>query len=190
MSISWVTVGTPLPSGPVRVAVTDLGVAAVSFAGETVTGVPGRVGLPDCADEARAQTVVARLADYFQGRSRAPGLPVDWRFTSGPHRVVLQTLLAEVPYGATITYGELARRSGVFDELTEVGGVAARAVGQMMGANPLALLVPCHRVVAADGLGGFGGGPLGIETKRWLLTLEGVLPATLDWNGPDPAVLP
>ncbi|GAA2129190.1 methylated-DNA--[protein]-cysteine S-methyltransferase [Kitasatospora kazusensis] len=187
MSISWVTVGTPLPSGPVRLAVTDLGVAACSFAGESVAGVPGRAGTPDCTDEARARTVAARLDEYFQGRSRTFALPIDWRFTSGPHRVVLQTLLAEVPYGATITYGELARRSGVFDDLAGVGGVAARAVGQMMGANPLALLVPCHRVVAADGLGGFGGGPLGMEIKRWLLTLEGVLPATLDWDGPDAA---
>lgn len=52
-----------------------------------------------------------------------------------------------------------------------------------MGANPLSLIVPCHRVVASDGLGGFGSGPLGLEIKRWLLTLEGVLPPTLDWNG-------
>jgi len=182
MSISWVTVGTPLPSGPIRLAVTPLGVAAASYSGESVGGVPA--GTPPCADEEKAGLVTARLGEYFAGLRRELGLPIDWRFATGPHRTVLQTLLAEVPYGATITYGELAARSGVFDELPDAGGVAARTVGQMMGANPLALLVPCHRVVASDGLGGFGGGPRGLEIKRWLLTLEGVLPPTLDWNGP------
>lgn len=184
MSLSWVTVETPLPSGPLHLAVTALGVAAVSYSGESVTGVPGRVGEPRCTDEAKAGTVAARLEAFFQGRSKELGLPIDWRFASGPHRTVLQTLLADVPYGSTITYGELASRSEVFEELSDTGGIAARTVGQMMGANPLALLVPCHRVVASDGLGGFGGGPRGMEIKRWLLTLEGVLPPTLDWNGP------
>ncbi|WP_441245433.1 methylated-DNA--[protein]-cysteine S-methyltransferase [Kitasatospora sp. McL0602] len=181
MSISWLTVETPLPSGPLRFAVTETGVAAVSFEGEPV-GWP--TGAPRCTDGRRAGAVTARVADYFAGRSRGLALPVDWRFTSGPHRTVLQALHAHVPYGETITYGGLAARSGVFDDLNDTGGLAARTVGQMMHANPLALLVPCHRVVAADGLGGFFGGPLGLETKRWLLTLEGVLPPTLDWTGP------
>jgi methylated-DNA-[protein]-cysteine S-methyltransferase len=184
MPISWVTVETPLPSGPIRLAVTPLGVAACSYLGEPGFGVSGAVGVPRCTDEQRVGLVTARLGEYFAGRRRELGLPIDWRLTSGPHRTVLETLLAQVPYGDTITYGELASRSGVFEDFQDAGGVAARTVGQMMGANPLALLVPCHRVVAADGLGGFGGGTRGLEIKRWLLMLEGVLPPTLDWNGP------
>ncbi|WP_405018004.1 methylated-DNA--[protein]-cysteine S-methyltransferase [Kitasatospora sp. NBC_00070] len=184
MSISWVTVPTPLPSGPLRLAVTEQGVAAVSYHGDAIGGVPGRVGTPECADESRAGLVRARLAEYFDGRRTELGLPIDWRFTTGPHRTVLQTLTAQAGYGQTLTYGELGARSGVFEDFTDGGWTAARTVGKMMGANPLCLLVPCHRVVASDGLGGFGGGPRGLEIKRWLLTLEGVLPPTLDWNGP------
>ncbi|MFC8454906.1 methylated-DNA--[protein]-cysteine S-methyltransferase [Kitasatospora sp. NPDC057223] len=179
MSISWLTVGTPLPSGPMQVTVTPAGVVATGYAvSET-----GPQALP-CTDQVKIDAVTGRITEYLAGERREPGLPLDWSRASGPHLVVLRTLLAEVPYGKTITYGELAARSGVFDDITEPG-LAARTVGQMMAANPLPLLVPCHRVVAADGIGGFGGGRVGIDVKRWLLTLEGVLEPTLDWNGPD-----
>ncbi|WP_371497823.1 methylated-DNA--[protein]-cysteine S-methyltransferase [Kitasatospora sp. NBC_00374] len=181
MEISWVAVDTPLPSGPMQLAVTPLGVALSSYVGESSAGLP--IGVPRCTDERKVEAVRSRLAEYFAGRRRELGLPIDWRFASGPHRVVLQRLLADTGYGRTVTYGELAASSGVFEDVVEPG-LAARTVGQMMGANPLPLLVPCHRVVAADGIGGFGGGPSGIEVKRWLLTLEGVLPPTLDWDGP------
>ncbi|MFE6051146.1 methylated-DNA--[protein]-cysteine S-methyltransferase [Kitasatospora sp. NPDC056446] len=174
--MSWLTVPTPLPSGPMHIAVTPLGVAAAGYGG---TG--GEV--PPCTDEPKITAVTERIGAYLAGRTRELGLPIDWTLSSGPHRVVLQTLLREVPYGRTVTYGELAARSGVFEDVTEPG-LAARTVGQMMAANPVPLLVPCHRVVAADGIGGFGGGRVGIDVKRWLLTLEGVLEPTLDWNGP------
>jgi methylated-DNA-[protein]-cysteine S-methyltransferase len=82
---------------------------------------------------------------------------------------VLQALY-EIPYGKVVTYGELAARSGT--------GVPARGIGSIMGANPLPIVVPCHRVVAGNGLGGFSGG-VGVETKRWLLTHEGYLQPTL-----------
>ena len=59
--------------------------------------------------------------------------------------------------------------------------IPARAVGQIMGSNPIPVIVPCHRVVASDGLGGYSGGA-GPEVKRWLLILEGSLPPTLDWT--------
>ncbi|MET8697425.1 methylated-DNA--[protein]-cysteine S-methyltransferase [Kitasatospora sp. NPDC004723] len=174
--MSWLTVDTPLPSGPLHVAVTAQGVAAVGYL--------GREGeLPRCADESKIAAVTGRVGEYLAGRRRQLDLPIDWSLSTGPHRAVLQTLLYEVPFGRTITYGELAARSGVFGEVEEPG-LAARTVGQMMAANPVALLVPCHRVVAADGIGGFGGGRVGIDVKRWLLTLEGVLEPTLDWNGP------
>ncbi|MFD8594780.1 methylated-DNA--[protein]-cysteine S-methyltransferase [Kitasatospora sp. NPDC059646] len=181
MELSWVTVRTPLPSGPMRFGVTADGVAAVTYAGEVFAGRP--VGVPECRDERKRALVEARVGEYFAGRRRELELPIDWRFASGPQLTVLRCLWAEVGYGRTVTYGELAARSGVFEGVNEPG-VPARTVGQMMGANPLPLLVPCHRVVAADGLGGFGGSWHGVEVKRWLLTLEGVLPPTLDWSGP------
>jgi methylated-DNA-[protein]-cysteine S-methyltransferase len=86
------------------------------------------------------------------------------------HRHALETLSAVAPYGVTVTYGELGRLAGVDDP---------RDVGVMMATNPLPLIVPCHRVVAADGLGGYGGG---LELKRRLLELEGALPARLDFG--------
>ncbi|MFF0293278.1 methylated-DNA--[protein]-cysteine S-methyltransferase [Kitasatospora sp. NPDC004615] len=181
MELSWVTVATPLPSGPMKFGVTADGVAAATYAGETFAGRP--VGVPECGDARKRSLVEARVGEYFAGRRTELELPIDWRFTTGPQLAVLRCLLTEVPYGRTTTYGELATRSGVFDDLPEPG-LPARTVGQMMGANPLPLLVPCHRVVAADGLGGFGGAWHGVEVKRWLLTLEGVLPPTLDWSGP------
>ena len=178
MTISWITVDTPLPSGPMRVAVTPRGVVAACYLADDA----GPRSEP-CTDPAKIDAVTGRITEYLAGKRRTLDLPIDWSRAGGPHRSVLAALLAAVPYGQTITYGELAARSGVFEDITEPG-VAARAVGQMMAANPVPLLVPCHRVVAADGLGGFGGGRVGIEVKRWLLTLEGVLEPTLDWNGP------
>ncbi|MEV6976144.1 methylated-DNA--[protein]-cysteine S-methyltransferase [Kitasatospora sp. NPDC093806] len=174
--MSWLAVETPLPSGPLHVAVTPRGVAAVGYLGLAAE-------LPRCTDESKIAAVTGRVGEYLAGRRRELDLPIDWSLSGGPHRTVLQALLREVPYGRTITYGELAVRSGVFGDVDEPG-LAARTVGQMMAANPVALLVPCHRVVAADGIGGFGGGRVGIDVKRWLLTLEGVLEPTLDWNGP------
>ena len=78
-----------------------------------------------------------------------------------------------VRYGDTITYGELAELSGT--------GVPARAIGGIMAANPVPIIIPCHRVVASDGLGGYSGGEPGrhLETKRWLLENEGALPPSL-----------
>ncbi|MFJ8470432.1 methylated-DNA--[protein]-cysteine S-methyltransferase [Kitasatospora sp. NPDC094011] len=175
-SVSWLTVPTPLPSGPMQIGVTPLGVAAAGY------GVRADAA-PPCTDPAKSDAVTERIGAYLAGRTRELGLPIDWSLSSGPHRTVLRTLWEQVPYGRTVTYGELAARSGVFEDITEPG-LAARTVGQMMAANPVALLVPCHRVVAADGIGGFGGGRVGIEVKRWLLTLEGVLEPTLDWTGP------
>ncbi|MFC1416328.1 methylated-DNA--[protein]-cysteine S-methyltransferase [Streptacidiphilus cavernicola] len=182
MAVSWFTVPTPLPSGPVRVGVTADGVVAASF--DAGHGVPPGGDVLRAADEGKAALVTERFAEFFAGRRREFDLPVDWRSTSGPQRAVLQTLHRTVGFGETITYGQLASRSGVFEEEAAQGGLAARAVGSIMGSNPVFLLVPCHRVVAADGIGGFGGGAVGMEVKRWLLTLEGVLEPTLDWNGP------
>ncbi len=95
-------------------------------------------------------------------------------------RQVLGVLFETVGYGQTVSYGTLARRARSDGRTT---ALPARAVGRIMGSNPIPVVVPCHRVVAADGLGGYSGGQ-GLEVKRWLLVLEGALPPTLDWASP------
>ncbi|MGW4276047.1 methylated-DNA--[protein]-cysteine S-methyltransferase [Streptomyces seoulensis] len=110
-----------------------------------------------------------QLEAYFAGERRDFELPLDWSLISGFNRQVLRELASGVPYGQVVGYGDLARRVGQPQ--------AAQAVGVAMGSNPLPLVVPCHRVVESDGgIGGFGGG---LETKRTLLALEGVLPEPL-----------
>jgi methylated-DNA-[protein]-cysteine S-methyltransferase len=115
----------------------------------------------------RARVAAAQLEEYLAGERHAFDVELDWNGVDERHRNVLETLVAAAPFGRTVTYGELGRRAGESDP---------RDVGQMMASNPLPLVVPCHRVVAADGLGGYGGG-LGL--KRRLLELEGVLPPRL-----------
>jgi methylated-DNA-[protein]-cysteine S-methyltransferase len=111
-------------------------------------------------DETRQQ-----LADYFAGRRRAFALPLAPHGTAFQRRV--WEALARLGWGETVSYAELARRAGV--------PRSARAVGAANGRNPLPIVVPCHRVIGADGtLTGFGGG---VETKAWLLAHEGAWPA-------------
>ena len=119
-----------------------------------------------------------QLAEYFAGQRKEFDLPIDWTGTSPAQRQVLDVLYRTVGYGDTVTYGELAQRA-----VAGPDGVSlpARAIGGIMGSNPIPVVVPCHRVVAGNGLGGYSGGT-GIEVKRWLLIYEGALPATLDWT--------
>ncbi|MGC9381807.1 methylated-DNA--[protein]-cysteine S-methyltransferase [Streptomyces sp. MH13] len=112
---------------------------------------------------------IRQVEAYFAGRLRDFDLPLDWSLISGFNRQVLRELASGVPFGSVVGYGDLADRVG------QPG--AAQAVGTAMGANPLPVVVPCHRVVERDGgIGGFGGG---VDTKRQLLALEGVLPEPL-----------
>ena len=122
------------------------------------------------------QTALGQLREYFAGQRRDFDLPLDWphlELTMKPTTAAVLTALMAVSYGETVTYAELARRSGT--------GIPARAIGSIMAANPWPIIVPCHRVVAADGLGGYSGGEPGreLETKRWLLETEGALPPVL-----------
>lgn len=123
--------------------------------------------------DATVQAAVDQITDYLSGRRQEFDLPLDLATLQGSTRTVLLTLWETVGYGETITYGDLAARSG--------SGVPARGIGSIMGANPIPLIIPCHRVVAHDGLGGYSGGDRGhgLETKRWLLELEGALPPML-----------
>jgi len=104
-----------------------------------------------------------QLTEYFTGTRTTFDIPLDAAGSEFERRV--WDLLRAIPYGATTTYGELAKRLGSTKE--------ARAVGAANGTNPIPIIVPCHRVIGANGdLIGFGGG---IERKRWLLQHEGAL---------------
>ncbi|MGH9380149.1 MAG: methylated-DNA--[protein]-cysteine S-methyltransferase [Thermoanaerobaculia bacterium] len=118
-------------------------------------------------DDARCEPVARQLAEYFAGRRRHFDLTLAPEGT-GFQRDVWRALTG-IPYGRTVSYGELARRLSRPD--------ASRAVGRANGANPIPVVVPCHRVVGADGdLTGYGGG---LDRKRFLLGLEGALPQPL-----------
>jgi methylated-DNA-[protein]-cysteine S-methyltransferase len=109
--------------------------------------------------------IAARLRAYFAGDLGAlDGIPI--RFDGGtPFQREVWEALRTIPLGETISYAELARRVG--------RPHAYRAVGSANGQNPIGVVVPCHRVIAADGtLGGYGGG---LDRKRWLLAHEGAL---------------
>ncbi|NLY88291.1 MAG: methylated-DNA--[protein]-cysteine S-methyltransferase [Firmicutes bacterium] len=128
---------------------------------------PGQKGVTEetVAVEARRSSgthpFLPALAAYLQGRRRDLVFPYRVEGTDFQQRV--WRALTEIPYGETRTYKEIAAATG--------SPGAARAVGQACGANPLPLLIPCHRVVATGGLGGFGGGE---QLKKYLLRLEGV----------------
>lgn len=112
------------------------------------------------------RTAAGQLAEYFQGRRITFNLPLAPRGT--PFQMRVWRALRDIPFGETISYGELAGRIGQVR--------AIRAVGGANGRNPLSIVVPCHRVIGADGsLTGFGGG---VERKRWLLDHERALEAT------------
>ncbi|MEO0055512.1 MAG: Methylated-DNA--protein-cysteine methyltransferase [Verrucomicrobiota bacterium] len=110
----------------------------------------------------RSKAAVAELRAYFAGELRAFTLPIA-PATGTPFQRRIWQALSRIPYGVTWSYARLA---------AETGSVA-RAAGQANGANPLCIVVPCHRVIAADGtLGGYSGG---LDRKRWLLRHEGAL---------------
>lgn len=170
------------PVGRVAVAVSDAGLRAIRWcsAGELAEQQGVVSGGVSAGILEHADAVLGQLTEYFQGERREFDVPLDWTGVTETQRRVLRALYDRVPYGDAVTYGELAALSGT--------GVPARAIGSIMGSNPIPIVVPCHRVLAHDGLGGYSGGAgHGVEAKRWLLTLEGALPPTLDWS---PAGLP
>jgi methylated-DNA-[protein]-cysteine S-methyltransferase len=114
---------------------------------------------PGKLDELRRE-----LDEYFEGERHDFDIPLDWQLTSGFMQKVLRAT-AKIPYGAVATYREMATRAG--------NPRAVRAAGNALGANPIPIVVPCHRVVRTGGsVGNYGGGP---DMKRALLQLEGVI---------------
>jgi methylated-DNA-[protein]-cysteine S-methyltransferase len=188
MALCWTVV--PAPFGALTLGATDAGLALVAFGDDPAVAARAaeRLGEPDLAEvsgssqgvqalrgaHVACEDAARQLREYLAGERRQFDVPLDWRLTAGSQRRVLESLYATVGYGATVTYGELAARSGL-----GAGHTAARGVGAIMGSNPIPVVVPCHRVLAADALGGFGGGR---ATKEWLLALEGVLTPALDFG--------
>jgi len=188
------------PVGELHVACSPDGLARVDF-GRPGGQRPLPAAAPDAARDLLAEAL-RQLEGYFAGQRRDFALPVDWTGVSETQQRVLSALTGAAGYGQTLTYGELAKRAGLPDggdsggqRATGGPGVPpgrqsvppgeyrppARVVGQVMGSNRCPVIVPCHRVVAGNGLGGYSGGT-GIEIKRWLLIFEGALPPTLDWD--------
>jgi methylated-DNA-[protein]-cysteine S-methyltransferase len=174
---AWGDVDSPV--GPLGAVVTPRGLLRLTFgplagfSDELAGPAPQAQGGPEPApllEHEFGALISAELKEYFAGTLTEFTVPVDWSLTSGAQRSILSTLHAKVRFGDTIGYGDLALLSG-----RTLG--ASRLVGTVMGSNPIVIVVPCHRVIAADGgIGGFGGG---LETKRRLLTLEGSLQPTL-----------
>ena len=143
------------PIGPLGVVASDAGVNAVLFDGGKLRP---EGDSPVLAEAAR------QLAAYFASELVDFDLPLDLHGSEFQRRCWLA--LATIPYGQTVSYGEQARRLGL-------GPDAARAVGSANGSNPVPIVLPCHRVIGADGsLTGFGGG---LHVKRFLLEHEGAL---------------
>jgi methylated-DNA-[protein]-cysteine S-methyltransferase len=149
------------PLGGILLAATPNGLAGLWFEGQRYH--PDRRAWP--VDDAHPVLLQAKaqLADYFAGRRTSFDLPLDLRGGTPFQQSVWRALLG-IPCGEHVTYGTLSRRIGKPD--------AVRAVGAAVGRNPVSIVVPCHRVLGADGsLTGYAGG---LERKTALLRLEGV----------------
>jgi methylated-DNA-[protein]-cysteine S-methyltransferase len=155
------------PFGPLLLAATPKGLVKLSLPGhdpekaleDLATRIsPRLLEAPARLDEARRE-----LDLYFEGKLTEFGLPLDWQLSRDFRRRALRAI-GRIPYGKTRTYTEIARSAG--------NERAVRAAGTACGANPLPIVVPCHRVLRSSGaLGGYGGG---LPMKEALLELEGV----------------
>ncbi len=160
MTIHYTRIDSPI--GPLLLAASDAGMHTIEFQDAkhpVKRGDDWEQSAHPLLERARRQ-----LEEYFAGKRRSFDLPLAPQGTPF-QRQVWQTL-AGIGYGETLSYGQLAARVG--------RPTASRAVGAANGRNPLPIVLPCHRVIGADGsLTGFGGG---LPTKRFLLRLEGALP--------------
>jgi methylated-DNA-[protein]-cysteine S-methyltransferase len=157
------------PIGPLFIGVSRTGLAMIEFARElsqpsphvvtrSVDGKKARIAWEESDSEARPYAL--ELAEYFTGKRREFSFALDLRGTD--FQKLCWKALVEIPYGETCSYRDIANR---------VGTTGYRAVGMANHTNPIPIVVPCHRVISADGmLCGYGGG---LDTKRWLLRLEG-----------------
>ena len=148
--------GTAL--GPLSVSALSKGLIRLTFAKEVEENTSGSTNyawLEDALDQVDA---------FLQGKSETFEIPIDWSIFSPFQKTILQ-VCSEIPFGEVLTYAELGNKAGKPGSSRAVGGVMAR--------NPIPLVIPCHRVISAGGkLHGYSA-PGGLETKAWLLKLEG-----------------
>jgi len=145
------------PIGTLGVAATSRGLWRIEFDARRIRPARG-----DAEAQAHLAAAVKQLREYFSGQRKEFDVPLDLQGT--PHQLRIWRGLCAIPYGETLTYGELARRVGLPTS-------AARAAGRACATNPAPVVVPCHRVIGSDGkLHGFGGG---LPLKEALLKLEG-----------------
>ncbi len=153
--------------GPLYVAVNERGVVALDFGlseQEFVARVAQRTGATLVRSDDQAAEALKQVQEYLDGKRTTFDLPLDMSRMSEFQRRVLGIAL-KIPRGKVLTYGDVARAIGKPQ--------ASRAVGQALGHNPVPIVIPCHRVLGSDGsLHGYSGGG-GIQTKAWLLRLEG-----------------
>jgi methylated-DNA-[protein]-cysteine S-methyltransferase len=170
LDVAYATLDSPVgtlllvatPAGLMRIAYLDGDEQEGSILEEIARRVSPRVlAAPRALDEPRRE-----LDEYFEGRRRSFDIPIDWRLMSDFGRRVLAATAA-IPYGSVSTYKDVARGAG--------SPRGARAAGNALGANPLPIVLPCHRVLHASGsLGGYTGG---LDRKRTLLAIERGQPA-------------
>jgi methylated-DNA-[protein]-cysteine S-methyltransferase len=157
----------PTPVGTLTLVASDRGLRAVLWARRSLT----RAGISPrprhSPDHPILQKTVRQLDEYFDGARTSFDLPLDLEGTR--FQLAAWRSLADIPFGATTTYGRQAAALGI--------PTAARAVGAANGANPVCIVLPCHRVIGANGsLTGFGGG---LPVKQWLLDHEAQVLTTL-----------
>jgi methylated-DNA-[protein]-cysteine S-methyltransferase len=164
--ISTRHVAVDSPIGPLTLVRDETGLTGVYYPGHWTRPDRNSFGPQvDSSDDHGFDEAIAQLTEYFAGERRDFDLPLNPR-GSDQARQVWQ-LIAEIPYGQTTSYGELARRLD--------GDLDPRDIGGFVGQNPLSILIPCHRVVGSTGkLTGYAGG---LDRKRYLLELEKAIPA-------------
>jgi methylated-DNA-[protein]-cysteine S-methyltransferase len=167
LDVAYTSVDSPL--GPLVVAATPKGLVRVSYSefrgeDEVLEELARRVSPRVLEAPARLDPVRRELDEYFEGRRHGFDVPIDWSYLAGFTREVLRAT-ARIGFGEVSTYAGVAAEAG--------SPRAVRAAGNALGANPMPVVVPCHRVLRTGGtLGGYTGG---IERKEFLLRLEGAL---------------
>jgi methylated-DNA-[protein]-cysteine S-methyltransferase len=165
IDVAYATLDSPV--GTLLLAATPRGLVRLAYIGpgdetDVLDQLADKVSPRVLAAPRRLDEPRRELDQYFAGRRRSFEIPLDWRLSRGFGRRVLQAT-ANIPYGATATYKQVAAEAG--------SPLASRAAGNALGANPIPIIVPCHRILhSGGGLGGYTGG---VERKRTLLSVEG-----------------
>jgi methylated-DNA-[protein]-cysteine S-methyltransferase len=162
----YIGITNDTPLGPIWVAVSERGLVAIEVSADqgALNKQLNRLGFQEIVkDQTKTAAALREISEYLNGERETFELPIDWSVLTPFQKRALRATF-EIPYGQVSTYGEISRQLG--------NPRAARAVGRAEATNPMPLVIPCHRVIGADGgLHGYGAGE-GLATKAWLLELE------------------